>query len=412
MSTIPVGRNSPAYQAAQQTINEGYRRLVVAGSNEGLRLQAQAMIAQGQRDQQVDHIVQAQRGGRPGNYNTTTGQFTPDTALPAPRPLQNSSAVWNTATRQWEPTTPDTAANAVPGAWEYGTNGRGEFNPTPSRPADAGYANMKTAYDMNSKEIGGIAEDARNAQADQIRVQEMRNILKTTDTGGGSETNAAIQAFLQRWDPTGLAGWTRDYGNLQGAAAIQMFQKLGFMGATSAEQQTTPRGGYQATKLFQAFNPGAQLLTSTNQGLLAQRLINNQQTAIDYNQGAPRTIFAQQERNWLSPNPSYSPLAQYDTQWQNQRNPQVYAAAIGALGGQDYNQWAKGLSEKEYKDALDVVSRADPSAVVNGKTGRISMQPQSGGQTQAQPNAGAPEVTATGPDGHQLVLRNGQWVPK
>ena len=78
VSTIPTGYNSPAYQAAQQTINEGYRRLVVAGSNEGLRLQAQAMIAQGQRDQQLDHIVQAQRGGIPGNFNTTTGQFTPD----------------------------------------------------------------------------------------------------------------------------------------------------------------------------------------------------------------------------------------------------------------------------------------------------------------------------------------------
>ena len=306
VSTIPTGRNSPAYQQAQQKIDQGTRALTVSGLNEGMRATAQALITQGRADQQVDNFVSAQQNGRAGTLNTRTGEFKPLQSPPAPRAVTNSSAAWDGT--KWVPVTPANQANAVPGTWEYGGDGRGEFNPTPSRPADAGYANMKTAYDMNSKEIGGIAEDARNAQADQIRVQEMRNILKTTDTGGGSETNAAIQAFLQRWDPTGLAGWTRDYGNLQGAAAIQMFQKLGFMGATSAEQQTTPRGGYQATKLFQAFNPGAQLLTSTNQGLLAQRLINNQQT-IDYNQGA-QNHFAQQDaygyrptrviRHWLN----------------------------------------------------------------------------------------------------------------
>ena len=78
MSTIPVGRNSAAYQEAQQKINQGMAGLAVAGSNEGLRATAQAMIADGVRQRDLDHIVQAQRGGIPGNFNTNTGQFTPD----------------------------------------------------------------------------------------------------------------------------------------------------------------------------------------------------------------------------------------------------------------------------------------------------------------------------------------------
>jgi hypothetical protein len=51
---------------------------------------------------------------------------------------------------------------------------------------------------------------------------------------------------------------------------------------------------------------------------------------------------------------------------------------MGAVSGQPASQWAKGLSEDEYKRALDIVSRANPSATVNGKSGRISMQPQAG----------------------------------
>ena len=333
-------------------------------------------------------------------YNPNTGE-TVGTIAHAPVPTtprgMQSEGAWNPTTKAWEPVTPDNAANAVQGTWTYNNMGRGEFNPAATTPAEGGYKNMETAYKRNSEAIGGIAAEGRTAQADQVRVQEMRNILKTADTGSGTETQAAIQGWMQRWAPQALTNWTTNYANLQGPAAIQMFQKLGFMGATSQEQQTTPRGGYLATKLFQQFNPGAQLLTATNNGLLAQRLISNQ-AGIDYSQGA-LNHFTQQEQNFTSSKPSYSSLEQYDQQWQNQRNPQVYAAAIGALGQQDYTQWSKNLSQPEIERTLDVVHRADPSAVVNGQNGRLDLSNK--GQPQGQTSA--PAVMQSPADAQKLA---------
>jgi hypothetical protein len=298
-----------------------------------------------------------------------------------------SVAAWNAANPNIRATPqPGQDENGNPGTYMVQGNRIVGFIPAQTQPPQGPYENMKTAYERDSKNIGDIAAEGRAAQGDQVRVQEMRNLLQNTNTGSGSETQAAIQGFLQRWAPQALTNWTTNYANLDGPAAIQMFQKLGFMGATSQEQQTTPRGGYLATKLFQQFNPGAQLLTATNQGLLAQRLISNQ-AGIDYSQGA-LDHFAQQEGNFTSPKPSYSSLLQYDRRWQSQRNPQVYAASIGALGQQDYNQWSKGLSDDEIQRSIDVVRRADPNAVINGKGGRLNLgQPLSGGPAQSQTNA-------------------------
>ena len=268
-----------------------------------------------------------------------------------------------------------------------------KFFPAPNVPAGASYAIAVKDLDEDRGKISEIAAEGRASQMDSIRVQEMRNILNNAanDTGPGTETKAQLSAYIQRWAPAALTNWTRDSANLTGPAAIEMFQKLGFMGATAQEQTSSPRGGYQATKLFQQFNPGAQLLTSSNQGLLAQRLIANQANT-DYSQGA-QDFYTKQTDRLKSPEHDYDNLAHFDQQWQKQRNPQVYAAAIGALGGQPVEQWADGLSDAEYKRALDVVSRADPGAVVNGKTGRLSMRP--GGQ------AATPSPAATQPQAGQ-----------
>ena len=256
-STIPTGRNSVAWQQAQQLIDQGNRLLIVAGSNAGMRAAAERMIQQGTQQQQLDHIVPAQQGGRPGNLNTTTGAFTYAPPLPSPRGMPGTSAVYNPSTRQFEPPSPANANLGPPvqGTWTVTGNGAQQFLPAATTPAQGGYENMETAYKRDSGNITDIAAEGRTAQADQVRVQEMRNILKLANTGSGAETQAAIQGFLQSWAPSALTNWTTNYANLTGPAAIQMFQKLGFMGATSQEQQVTPRGGYLATKLFQQFNP-------------------------------------------------------------------------------------------------------------------------------------------------------------
>ena len=282
-----------------------------------------------------------------------------------------------------------------------GGAGGTQYLPVPAVPAGASYQVAVKDLDEDRGKINEIAADGRAAQTDNIRVQEMRNILANADndTGPGTDTKAALTAYIQRWAPAALTDWTRSSADLTGPAAIEMFQKLGFMGATAQEQTSSPRGGYQATKLFQQFNPGAQLLTSTNNGLLAQRLITNQAN-IDYSQGA-QDFYTKQTDRLKSPEHDYDNLAHFDQQWQQQRNPQVYAGAIGALAGQPVSVWAKGLSDdpndpnSEYKRALDIVSRADPNAVVNGKSGRISMQPNQ--PTAAPSSGGSPPVVARTP---------------
>lgn len=368
----------------------------VAGTNPAFAKRAADLRANAAQVLQAGATVSAQQNGREGELEVVTGKFTPYQALPSPR-FTGGAAVYNKTTGGWDQPTPATQADAVQGHWGVSGSGAPQFFPDATVPAEGGYKNMETAYKRDSENITGIGAEGRTAQADQVRVQEMRNILKTADTGSGTETQAAIRGWLQRWAPQMLTNWTTNYSNLEGPAAIQMFQKLGFMGATSQEQQTTPRGGYLATKLFQQFNPGAQLLTATNNGLLAQRLISNQ-ASIDYSQGA-QDQFAQQEQNFTSPKPSYSSLAQYDRQWQNQRNPQVYAAAIGALGQQDYAQWSKNLSQPEIERALDVVHRADPSAVVNGQNGRLDLSNK--GQPQGQTSA--PAVMQSPADAQKLA---------
>ena len=394
-STIPTGQNSAPYRQAMQLQQQAMQYDAVAGTNPAFAKRAADLRLQAAGILQAGATVSAQQNGREGELEVVTGKFTPYAPLPSPR-FTGGAAVYNKATGGWDQPTPATQADAVQGHWGVSGSGQPQFFPDATVPAEGGYKNMETAYKRDSENITSIGAEGRTAQADQVRVQEMRNILKTVNTGSGAETQAAIQAFLQSWAPSALTNWTTNYANLDGPSAIQMFQKLGFMGATSQEQQTTPRGGYLATKLFQQFNPGAHLLTATNNGLLAQRLISNQ-ASIDYTQGA-QDHFGEQEQNFTSSKPSYASLNQFDRQWQAQRNPQVYAAAIGALGQQDYNQWSKNLSEAEIQRTLDVVHRADPGAVVNGKGGRLDLsqqgaagaqQPQAQTSTQ-QPAAAAP----------------------
>ena len=113
------------------------------------------------------------------------------------------------------------------------------------------------------------------------------------------------------------------------------------------------------------------------------------QADADYN--TEKVKYGNEQAAALRSGGNYLPLSTFEQKWQTQRNPQVYAAAMGALAGQPVEKWAKGLSDdpndpnSEYKRALDVVSRASPSANVNAKSGRISMQPQ--GNQGSQPVA-------------------------
>jgi spore germination cell wall hydrolase CwlJ-like protein len=250
----------------------------------------------------------------------------------------------------------------------------------------AAYKVAESQYDRDSKEIGAIGDVGRQAQADQVRIKEMQDVLQRFSTGSGTEARTAASNWLQRWLPASVTGWEKESANLSGSDAAQAFSKMALVGAGTQERGVLgARGGYQAIRLFKEANPSVNLQDATNKSILDMQLISNQANQ-DYSQAA-LSHFADNETKFGQTH-QYASLAQFDRAWNGQRNPQVYAGAMGAISGQPYEQWSKGLQEPEIKRALDIVSRANPSAVVNSKSGPISMQPPSTSTTPAPPTVG------------------------
>jgi len=259
----------------------------------------------------------------------------------------------------------------------------------------AAYKVAEKQYERDAEDSKDLSTAVRKSQADQVRIKEMQDVLQRFSTGPGTEGRTAASAFLQRWLPSALTGWEKESANLSGSDAAQAFAKLALVGAGTQEQSVLgARGGYQAIKLFKDANPGVNLQDATNKSILDMQLISNQANA-DYAQAA-LSHFADNEQRF-SQTHQYRSLAQFDRDWNTQRNPQVYAAAMGAISGQKPEQWTKGLSDSEYDRALQLVSRAKPDAVVNTKSGRFSMQPTAvTGGTPTKPGDTVIRYDATG----------------
>jgi len=238
----------------------------------------------------------------------------------------------------------------------------------------AAYKVAEKQYERDAEDSKDLSTAVRKSQADQVRIKEMQDVLQRFSTGPGTEGRTAAAAFLQRWLPSALTGWEKESANLSGSDAAQAFAKLALVGAGTQEQSVLgARGGYQAIKLFKDANPGVNLQDATNKSILDMQLISNQANA-DYAQAA-LSHFADNEQRF-SQTHQYRSLAQFDRDWNTQRNPQVYAAAMGAISGQKPEQWARGLSKDEIQRVKDVVTRADPNTVIHMPgEGRVPLQP-------------------------------------
>ena len=231
-------------------------------------------------------------------------------------------------------------------------------------------------YESDAKEIAGSGEAINGAQGSKLQLQEMREALKQVKTGAGGDQRAAFAAFVKTYLPDQAADFINRTAGMSSPEAAQVFNKLAVTQSGQQEQGVLgSRGSLGALKLFQSANPGLNLLNGTNDTILGTKLIAAQ-AAEDYN-GA-RLAHYNDAADKFRKGGEYTPIGHFDQDWTKQRNPQVYAAAMGALAGKEAagdHGWAKGLSTEEYKRALEVVSRADPNAVVQGKTGKLSMQP-------------------------------------
>lgn len=389
----PSGVNSPQYQQALELQRRALMLETQYPADPRAKMAAAALRQQAQTIMQTDSVVTLPDGRQ---YHPLTGKMDP-AAAPAKNYAETSPGVFTSPGqdpifappgRPVEGVGPDPNnpnGPPVPGHW-ITQSGTRTFFPSAAEPAQAGYTVRSEAYKRDSGQIQEYAKTGQAAQTDQVRLQEMQEALDRIETGPGTATRTDLMAWAHRWLPEGVANTLdKQTAGMSDAAAAELFNKYAFRNATSQERQTLgARGGAAATKMFIQSNPGLELLTDANQRMLKVMRIANQ-ADIDYTQGAQEHFVNNEGKFQASNGKQYDSLATFDRDWQAQRNPQVYAAAAGALAGMPVADgeingvklkgWANGLSDAEYQRALNIVSRADPSAVVNGKTGRLSMQP-------------------------------------
>ena len=305
---------------------------------------------------------------------------------------------------------PATGKPAVPMAGGGGVT----LLPVPERPAGSSWELMKGDYKDDQPQLTAAAEHAQNARTSQIRWQTMLDLADKLSTGAGGATRAQLANLAETAGFPGVAQTLIAHTSDGDAAAAQEFTKLSTQAAGADARATAGGGaGLGSIKLYQSANPNIDLRPGANKGIIGMQLIAAQADA-DYN--TEKVKYGNEQAAALRSGGNYLPLSTFEQKWQTQRNPQVYAAAMGALAGQPVEKWAKGLSDdpndpnSEYKRALDVVSRASPSANVNAKSGRISMQPQGnqGSQpvavkTPADAAALPPGTPYTTPDGRTFT---------
>ena len=251
-------------------------------------------------------------------------------------------------------------------------------------------------YEADAKAVASSGEAINGAQRSKLQLQEMRDALRQIKTGPGGEQTAAMAAFVKRWLPDQAADFINKTAGMSSPEAAQIFNKLAITQSGQQEQATMgSRGSLGALQLFQSSNPGLNLLNATNETILGQKLVLAQ-AAEDYEAGRLSHYNEHSDKFRKGGEGSeYVPLSHFDQDWTKQRNPQVYAATLGAIAGQKAARegkmkgWAEGLSREEYERALKIVSRADPTSEVWGRNGqKLSMQPPDAegvGQQRAAP---------------------------
>ena len=249
-----------------------------------------------------------------------------------------------------------------------------------AQPGRDPYPIQQAAYAEDRKSLDGITDVAQNSQAMQMRLLEMRNLVGGLATGTGAQTKAQVAAALASYLPVSFAEQINKALDLPDPVAAQVLGKLVTQSAGTQERGVMgARGGVQAMKLFMNANPGLDKLPDANLRNTNAQLVAAQADQ-DYALGAQH--YVNQQGNAFLSGKGYSPLSNYDEQWQQQRNPQIYSAAISVLNGDPYAKWSSGLSAAEQAQAKAIAGRVDNTASYNGPSGRAALT-QSGVPQQA-----------------------------
>jgi len=277
------------------------------------------------------------------------------------------------------PVTPNIRATPVPGVrdgqpgtvlWQGGHEVG--FEPSATRPALGTFELQKGDYEKDRTELPHLSEANQNAQAQQIRINQMRDLAGKITTGAAGNTRAAWANIAETMGMPEVAKKLIANAGAGDASAAQEFAKLGLMAAGTQERgDLGARGSLGAIQLYKAANPGLDLRPGANKAILGMQLIAAQANS-DYTQGA--LDFANHSADSFRSGGGYIPLSHYDAQWSSQRNPQIYAAAIGAINGEPWDKWTARLKLDTGEDVgrvIDIVRRADPTAALMWKDGKM-----------------------------------------
>lgn len=259
-------------------------------------------------------------------------------------------------------------------------------------------------------QIPALAKQAQGLEGAIQKSIEARNAAAEVPTGSNSDARAARANWVKTYFPD-IADKLIDSGALQDPTKAQIAKKLLFSQATTDEQSFGGSGGLGITQKFEGANPN---LDMTGEGI---RQMSNLKamTALankDYLEGKINHITDQNQTHYTPGSTApYLNAGQYDKKWLSQNNANVYMAAIDAMNGKPFAEWSKNLTDPaDIQRALGKISRIDPSAVVNGQHGQLSLRPpaapgQAAPQRQSPATAPAPAVPAVGAimQGHRFL---------
>lgn len=250
------------------------------------------------------------------------------------------------------------------------------------------------AWKADQSRATQVAQQATDAeQAVQIAL-EGRNIAQGLPTGAGGESRADISNWLKTYAPNSVYSAFVQSGALPDAPQSQEAAKIFLRQAATDEKQMGGSGGLGLTEKYAKANPSLNMQPEAIQAMSNLKAVTAQ-AAKDYSDKYLAS-FNQNQDVFLNQHGQYQPASNFDQQWHSQRNAQAYLGAVNAMNGKPYAEWSKGLQPQDQDYALGVISRLDPTAIVNGPNGRIGVVKGGGAQQGGSPSPGGSSAPAVG----------------
>ena len=254
--------------------------------------------------------------------------------------------------------------------------GSGEVGSVAAQPNVQGV--QAQIYAEDRKAQGEQIDVAQQAQQQQVKLLEARQAMQGLPTGSGGDARTAWSNWADTYLPTSWAQQFKSKLNLPDSVPAQEFGKLMTQSAGQQERAVAgARGGIGMMTLFKDNNPGLNMQPNANRDLLNAQLVATQADA-DYARGF--VGFVNDNGQKLINRQGYTPASNFDQQWLQQRNPQIYTAAAEAMNGTPFAFWSKGLNPDEGARAMQIIGRIDPTMTVQGKAGPLPVRQFLGAQ--------------------------------